>query len=246
MSDELSHSPEQTTAKDAPVSVEQDDGNANDVSAQATPAEPEVAPIPAAQPAATDEAVEDKAAGTEADAVAGAHTEAEAATKAATEAAVEAANAEAEQSGLPKGSIAAVGERLGQRVAQVSEAAGDKVAHAGEVAAARVAQVGGAAGEKVAHAGEAAGQRVILAVEAAEGTVTDAQTRAAQAKQRISQQAGQLASRIRHSTPPPVREKGARAVDAVKKHPRETAVGSALVGLVAVIRRRGKRSGSGE
>ncbi|HEU5356173.1 MAG TPA: hypothetical protein VFU65_17000 [Actinocrinis sp.] len=155
-------------------------------------------------------------------------------------------DAEARQSGLPKGSIAAVGERLGQRVAQASEAAGDKVAHVGEVAAARVAQVGGAAGEKVAHAGEAAGQRVILAVEAAEGTVTDAQTRAVQAKERITRQAGQLANRIRHSAPPPVREKGARAVDVVKKHPRETAVGSALVGLVAVIRRRGKRSGNGE
>jgi hypothetical protein len=43
-----------------------------------------------------------------------------------------------------------------------------------------------------------------------------------------------------------VREKGARAVDVVKKHPRETAIGSALVGLVAVIRRRGKRSSGGE
>ncbi|HZU54502.1 MAG TPA: hypothetical protein VFA06_01410, partial [Actinocrinis sp.] len=156
------------------------------------------------------------------------------------------AETEAQRGGLPKGSIAAVGERLGQRVAQVSEAAGDKVAHVGEVAAARIAQVGGAAAERVAHVGEAAGQRVILAGEAAEGTAVDAQTRAAQAKERITRQAGELARRIRHSTPPPVREKGSRAVDVVKKHPRETAVGSAIIGLVAVIRRRGKRSGSGE
>jgi len=136
----------------------------------------------------------------------------------------ESADEDEHGNGLAKGSIAAAGERLGQRVAQVGEAAGDRVT----------------------HAGEAAGQRVILAGEAAEGTIADAQTRAAQAKQRIAAQAGELAERIRHTTPAAVRERGARVVEAVRKHRRGALAGSAVVGIAAAKRRRGKRSGDGE
>jgi len=159
----------------------------------------------------------------------GAETETEADTETETE-----AEAAARETGQPRGSIAAVGERLGQRVAHVGEAAGDRVQHAGEVA-----------GQRVAHAGEAAGQRVILASEAAEGTVVEAQTRAAHATQRITEQAGQLAGRIKHSALAPARQQGARAVQAVRKNRRTVFAGSALVGLMAAIRRRGKRSGGG-
>jgi hypothetical protein len=130
---------------------------------------------------------------------------------------------DAAESALPKGSIAAVGERLGQRVAHVGEAAGDKLAHAGEVA-----------GERMTHASETAGGR----------TVADAQTRAAQAKRRIGEQAGELAERVRRSAPAGVRERGARAVQAVRKHRRAIA-GSAVMGLVAV-RRRTKNGDSGD
>jgi hypothetical protein len=144
--------------------------------------------------------------------------------------------------GLPHGSIAAIGERLGQQVAHVSEAAGDKVAHAGEVAGERVHHAGEVAGERVAHAGEAAGQKVILAGEAAEGTVAEAQTRVVHAKRRLVEQAGVMAERLRRSTPTPVREKGARAAEAVRKNRRKAFAGSALVGIAAVVRRRGRRS----
>lgn len=143
---------------------------------------------------------------------------------------------------IPRRSIAAVGERLGQRVAQVSEAAGDKVAHATEVAGERVHHAGEVAGERVAHVGEAAGQKVILASEAAEGTVAEAQTRAAHATRRLVEQTGQLAKRIRRSTPAPVREKSAKAVESVRKNPRKAFAGSALVGIVAAVRRRGRNS----
>jgi len=168
--------------------------------------------------------------------------DAEVGTQPETEAGSE-ADAAAQENGLPHGSIAAVGERLGQRVAQVGEAAGDKVTHASEAAADRVHHVGEVAGQKVAHAGEAAGQRVILAGEAAEGTVAEAQTRAAHATRRIAEQAGRLTGRIRRSAPAPVRERGARTVEAVRKNPRKVFAGSALVGLMAAIRLRGKRSG---
>lgn len=144
--------------------------------------------------------------------------------------------------GLPRGSIAAVGERLGQRVAHVGEAAGDKVAHVGVAAGDRMHHASEVAGERVAHAGEAAGQKVILAGEAAEGTVAEAQTRAVHAKRRLAEQTGAMVARIRRSTPTPVREKGARAVQAVRRN-RKAFAGSALVGIVAVIRRRGRRSG---
>jgi len=110
------------------------------------------------------------------------------------------------------------------------------------VAGERVAHVGEAAGTRVAHVGEAAGQRVILAGEAAEGTVADAQTRAAQAKQRIARQAGALAERVRRTTPASVRERGARAVQAVRKHRRSAIASSAVFGIVTAARRRGKRS----
>jgi hypothetical protein len=143
--------------------------------------------------------------------------------------------------GLPKGSIAAVGERLGQRVAQISEAAADRVTHASEVAGKQVSHAGEVAGSRVAHAGEAAGQRVILAGEAAEGTVADAQTRAAKAKRRIVTQAGALAGRIRRTTPAALREKGTRAVQAVRSHRRSAIAGSAIFGIAAA-RRRGKHS----
>ena len=153
---------------------------------------------------------------------------------AAAQAVEEEASQGGEGGGLPRGSIAAVGERLGQRVAQIGESAGDKVARAAEIA-----------GERVAHAGEAAGQKVILASEAAEGTVADAQTRAVQAKQRLTEQVGHLAKRVRGSAPEPVREKGARAAEAVRKNPRKALAGSAsaLVGIVAAVRRRGRRAG---
>jgi hypothetical protein len=143
---------------------------------------------------------------------------------------------------MPRRSIAAVGERLGQRVAQVSEAAGDKVAHATEVAGERMHHAGEVAGERVAHVGEAAGQKVILASEAAEGSVAEAQTRAAHATRRLVEQTGQLAKRIRRSTPTPVREKSAKAVESVRKNPRKAFAGSALVGIVAAVRRRGRNS----
>lgn len=156
------------------------------------------------------------------------------ATETAAEAEAEVAAAADAQSqsndGLPRGSIAAVGEKLGQRVAHISETAGDKVAHVGELA-----------GERVAHAGEAAGQKVILASEAAEGTVAEAQTRAVQAKKRMAEQVGHLTRRVRSSTPEPVREKGARVAEVVRKNPGKIA-GSALVGLMAVVRRRGRNS----
>jgi vacuolar-type H+-ATPase subunit H len=117
--------------------------------------------------------------------------------------------------------------------------------HAGEVAADRVHRAGEVAGERVAHASEAAGQKVILASEAAEGTVAEAQTRAVHAKNRIVEQAGHLGERIRKSTPTQVRETGTRAVDVVRKNPRKVfaGAGSALVGLVTAVRRRGRRSG---
>jgi hypothetical protein len=153
-----------------------------------------------------------------------------------------AAEEDGQKDGLPKGSIAAVGERLGQRVAQISEATADRVTHAGEVAGKQVSHAGEVAGSRVAHVGEAAGQRVILAGEAAEGTVADAQTRAAQAKRRIVTQAGSLAERIRRTTPAALREKGTRAVQAVRNHRRSAIAGSAMFGIAAAARRRGKHS----
>lgn len=180
-------------------------------------AEASVAPEVAEPEAVASESVASEAAATQAPA-----SEAEVASAQAEAEAEEEASQAGQDGGLPRGSIAAVGERLGQRVAQISETAGDKVA----------------------HAGEAAGQKVILASEAAEGTVAEAQTRAVEAKQRIAEQVGHLAKRVRRSTPEPVRETGARAVEAVRKNPRKAFAGSsALVGIVAAVRRIGRRSG---
>ena len=203
-------------------------------SLQSLPPEHQTADEDAAVTVAAPETPEPEAQVASAEAEAKAEVEAETEAKSETEAEpeAEAQRESGEENGLPHGSISAVGERLGQRVAQVSETAGDKMAHAGEVV-----------GERVAHVGEAAGQKVILASEAAEGTVAGAQTRAVQAKQRIVEQVGHLGRRIRTSTPAPVREKGARAVDVVRKNPRKVFAAPAVVGLVAAMRRLGRRSG---
>jgi hypothetical protein len=202
----------------------------------AQPVEPAgVEPGAAAAGAVSHEAVSDEAVSHEAVSHEAVSDKAVAAGGTASEA------AQGQSRDLPEASIAAVGERLGQRVAQASEAVGDKVAHVGEAAAQRVAQVGETAGQRLAQAGEAAGQRVILVGENAEHTVIDAQARIWQAARRVAGHAEELFGKARRSVLPPVREKGSQVAQSVRQHPRETAAGSAFVGLVAVVRRRRKR-----